>query len=178
MQREGERLGTIYLEARYDVWGRIGAYLGIFVLVTLLSLAVAFVFSWRLQAGITEPLDAMAGVAREIVTRRDYSLRARKKSDDEIGVVVDAFNNMLEEVQSRSQALEQSNRALQEEIAVRESTQAALSVATVRLESTMAAAEIGSWLFESHQRVHRRSKSGGPLRLDSVRAQRRSGPAS
>jgi hypothetical protein len=44
VQRGGERLGTIYLEARYDVWGRIGAYLGIFVLVTLLSLAVAFVF--------------------------------------------------------------------------------------------------------------------------------------
>ncbi len=126
----------------------MSAFLGIFVLVTLLSLAVAFLFSSRLQAGITEPLDAMAGVAREIVSRRDYSLRAKKVSDDEIGVVVDAFNNMLEEVQSRSQALEQSNRALHEEIAVRESTQAALSVATARLESTMAAAEIGSWVWD------------------------------
>ena len=28
VQRDGERLGTIYLEARYDVWGRIAAYLG------------------------------------------------------------------------------------------------------------------------------------------------------
>jgi PAS domain S-box-containing protein len=148
IQRNGETLGVIYLEARYDILGRMSAFLGIFVLVTLLSLAVAFLFSSWLQAGITEPLDAMAGVAREIVSRRDYSLRARKVSDDEIGVVVDAFNNMLEEVQSRSQALEQSNRALQEEVAVRESTQAALSVATARLESTMAAAEIGSWVWD------------------------------
>jgi signal transduction histidine kinase/ActR/RegA family two-component response regulator/HAMP domain-containing protein len=148
IQRKGETLGVIYLEARYDILGRMRAFLGIFVLVTLLSLAVAFLFSSRLQAGITEPLDAMAGVAREIVSRRDYSLRARKVSDDEIGVVVDAFNNMLEEVQSRSQALEQSNHALHEEIAVRESTQAALSVATARLESTMAAAEIGSWVWD------------------------------
>ncbi len=149
VRRDGEILGTIYLRARFDLWGRVGAYLGIFVLVMLLSLGVAFLFSWRLQEGITEPLDAMAGVAREIVNRRDYSLRARKTSDDEIGVVVDAFNNMLEEVQFRSHALEQSNRALKEEVAVRESTQAALSVATVRLESTMAAAEIGSWLWDA-----------------------------
>ncbi len=148
IQRNGETLGVIYLEARYDILGRMGTFLGIFILVTLLSLAVAFLFSARLQAGITEPLDAMAGVAREIVSRRDYSLRAKKISDDEIGVVVEAFNNMLEEVQSRSQALEQSNRALQEEIAVREATQAALSVATARLESTMAAAEIGSWVWD------------------------------
>jgi len=148
VERDGEVLGTIYLRARYDVGGRIAGYLGIFALVTMLSLVVAFLFSSKLQQRITEPLDAMAGVAREIVNRRDYSLRARKTSNDEIGVVVDAFNNMLEEVQSRSQALERSNRTLQEEIAVRESTQAALSVATARLESTMAAAEIGSWLWD------------------------------
>jgi PAS domain S-box-containing protein len=123
----GEILGTIYLRARYALGARAAGYLGIFVLVTLLALAVAFLFSSGLQQRISEPLDAMAGVAREIVNRRDYSLRARKISDDEIGVVVDAFNNMLEEVEARSQAL---------------------SVATARLESTMAAAEIGGWLWD------------------------------
>src|SRR4029077_4980817 len=76
-----------------------------------------------------------------------YSLRVMKKSDDEIGVVVDAFNNMIEEVGVRSRALEQSNQALTDEVEVRKSTQAALSLATARLESTMAAAEIGSWLW-------------------------------
>ncbi len=37
----GERLGTIYLRARYDLMGRVTAYLGIFALVTLLSMIVA-----------------------------------------------------------------------------------------------------------------------------------------
>ena len=50
----------------------------------------------------------------ESSSRRDYSLRARKVTDDELGVVVDAFNNMLDEVQSRTRALEQSNAALHE----------------------------------------------------------------
>jgi PAS domain S-box-containing protein len=153
--RNGEVLGTLYLRARYDTVGRVAAYLSIFALVTLLAVAVAFLLSRRLQRSITEPLDAMAVLARTIVTRRDYSLRVEKTSDDEIGVVVDAFNKMLEEVDTRSRALEDSNRALEEsnralteEVEVRKSTQAALDVATARLESTLAAAEIGTWLWD------------------------------
>ena len=91
-------LGTLYLRARYDILGRAETYIGIFSLVTLFSIAVAFLLSRRLQSSITEPLDAMAVIARKIVDQRDYSLRVMKKSDDEIGVVVDAFNNMIEEV--------------------------------------------------------------------------------
>ncbi len=146
--RNGEVLGTLYLRARYDTLGRVAAYLGIFALVTLLAVAVAFLMSRWLQRVITEPLDAMAVLARAIVTYRDYSLRVEKTSDDELGVVVDAFNNMLEEVDTHSRALEASNRALTEEVEVHKSTQAALDLATARLESTLAAAEIGTWLWD------------------------------
>ena len=112
--RNGEHLGTIFLRARYDVVSRVTAYLGIFALVTLMSMGVALILSTALQKVITEPLDAMANVARQIVTRRDYSLRAQKTTRDEIGLVVDAFNSMLDEVQSRAGAQEQSNAAVRE----------------------------------------------------------------
>jgi len=117
VERSGEALGTIYLRARYDVAGRVEAYLGIFVLVMLLSMVVALLLSRRLQKGITEPLDAIAAVAREIVSGSDYSLRATKFSDDEIGVVVDAFNKMLAEVQARSQALREADQRKDEFLA-------------------------------------------------------------
>jgi methyl-accepting chemotaxis protein len=104
--QNGERLGTILLRSRHDIWARAEAYLGIFALVTLASLLVALALSTALQKVITEPLDAMAGVARQVVNRRDYSLRANKTTNDEIGVVVDAFNSMLDEVQARARALE------------------------------------------------------------------------
>jgi PAS domain S-box-containing protein len=139
--RSGESLGTIYLRAEYDVRARVVTYLEIFVLVTALSMLVAYAFSRRLQKVITEPLEAMTSVAHSIVNRRDYSLRAQKTTDDEIGVVVVAFNSMLDEVEART-------RALQDEIAVRQSAEAALNIATARLESTMAAAEIGSWVWD------------------------------
>jgi signal transduction histidine kinase len=117
VERNGERLGTIYLRTRYDVLGRIEAYAGIFTLSMLLSMAVAFVLSKRLQKSITEPLDAIAAVARAVVNRRDYSLRAAMISDDEIGVVVDAFNKMLEEVQVRTRALGEADRRKDEFLA-------------------------------------------------------------
>ena len=139
--RSGEPLGTIYLAARYDVAGRIRTYVEIFAVVMLLSLAVSYAFSRGLQQVITEPLESITSVAHNIVNRRDYSLRARKTTDDEIGVVVTAFNSMMDEVETRTQSL-------QDEIAVREAAEAALSVATARLESTMAAAEIGSWVWD------------------------------
>jgi PAS domain S-box-containing protein len=139
--RNGESLGTIYLTARYDIAGRVETYLEIFAVVMLLSLAVAYAFSRGLQQVITEPLEAITSVARDVVNRRDYSLRAAKTTDDEFGVVVTAFNSMMDEVEART-------RSLQDEIAVREAAEAALSVATARLESTMAAAEIGSWVWD------------------------------
>jgi len=150
VSQNGELLGTIYLQAHYDLMARVRAYLGIFTFATALSLSVALVLSRLLQRVITEPLDEMASVARQIVDRRDYSLRVQKKTDDEFGLVVEAFNNMLHEVQRRARALEQSNAALRDEVQVRQAAETALARANTRLESTMAAAEIGSWVWDLH----------------------------
>src|SRR6202048_2406368 len=80
-------------------------------------MAVAFVLSKRMQKSITEPLDAIATVARAVVNGRDYSLRAAKISDDEIGMVVDAFNKMLDEVQVRTLELGEADRRKDEFLA-------------------------------------------------------------
>jgi signal transduction histidine kinase/ActR/RegA family two-component response regulator len=111
---KGEWLGTISLVARYDVHGRINAYFGIFGLVVALSVLVALVLSAVLQRVITNPLDAMADVARQVVEREDYTPRAQPSKDIEIGVVVAAFNRMLDEVQHRTLALKQTQEALRD----------------------------------------------------------------
>lgn len=117
VRRNAEVLGTIYLRARYDVVQRIETYSGIFLFATMLSMAVAYGLSRRMQKAITEPLDAIAGVAGSIINGSDYSLRARRISDDEFGVVVDAFNKMLDEVQARTLALGEADRRKDEFLA-------------------------------------------------------------
>ncbi len=136
---DGKRLGALLLRSHHDIQARALAYLGIFSLVTLMSMVVALLLSTSLQKVISEPLDSMAEVARQVVTRRDYSPRARSTTDDEIGIVVEAFNSMLDEVQSHARALEQSNAALTSEVQIRLAAEAALARANSRLESTMAA---------------------------------------
>jgi PAS domain S-box-containing protein len=145
---DNERLGTIYVHARYDIGRRLIAYASILVVVMLLSLLAASAFSARLQRGITGPLDEIAKVSRDLILDRDYSARVQVSADGEIGIVVAAFNRMLDEVQHRTAALQASNASLLQEIKIRETAQASLRLANTRLESTMAAAEIGNWVWD------------------------------
>ncbi|NUZ05533.1 hybrid sensor histidine kinase/response regulator [Piscinibacter koreensis] len=90
-----ERLGTVVLVAHHDVGGRIVDYLAILAAVTLASMALAALIFSRLQHGVTEPILAVAQTARDVVQRRDFDLKVPRQSDDEMGVLVDAFNDML-----------------------------------------------------------------------------------
>ncbi|HET9693510.1 MAG TPA: PAS domain-containing protein, partial [Steroidobacteraceae bacterium] len=143
-----EVLGTLYVRARYDVTSRIRAYLGMFSVISALSLGAAFVLSAALQRWITVPLEDIGRVARQIVHGSDFSLRVRQTTSDEIGLAVQALNRMLDEVQSRTEALEASNASLRQQVTVRQNAEAALARANARLESTMGAAEIGGWVLD------------------------------
>ena len=108
-----EILGTVYLRTDYELYGRLLDYLGIGLLAALVAMGVAFAMSAQLQRFVTRPVLAIAGIAREVVQRGDYSRRAEKLSDDEVGELADAFNAMLAEIQDRTGQLEITNRELE-----------------------------------------------------------------
>ncbi|HUQ52885.1 MAG TPA: ATP-binding protein [Gammaproteobacteria bacterium] len=107
-----EILGTVYVRAHYDVTSRIARYLGILAAVLLPSLAAAALMAHRLHRGITTPIRGVIDVARNVLEKRDYSARAPKGHDDELGMLVDAFNNMLDEVGQRTAVLEHAEEKL------------------------------------------------------------------
>ncbi|RYG65052.1 PAS domain S-box protein, partial [bacterium] len=115
-----ETLGSLYLEAHYDTFERVRAYLAIFSVIALVSLVAALVLSAVVQRVLTVPLEAIARVAQGIVHEGDYSLRVTRSTEDEIGLVVQALNRMLDEVQQRKVALEETNASLREQIAERQ----------------------------------------------------------
>ncbi len=110
VQQGGETLGAIYLRAHFDVYGRVRAYLSVLGAVMVIGLIAALLASMWLQRVVSRPMESMARVARNIVEKRDYSYRAAARTSDEIGVVIDAFNNMLDEVQAHARALETSEK--------------------------------------------------------------------
>jgi signal transduction histidine kinase len=107
-----EVLGTVYLKAEYRLAEHVRNYLAIIGVVLAVGLLVAFGISLWLQSTISTPVLAMHNIAREVVEKRDFSLRATKTTDDEIGYLADAFNDMLSEIQRRAEALERSNETL------------------------------------------------------------------
>lgn len=103
---EGERVGTVYLESRHDMVGRIVTYGLILFAVMSMGLGVAVLFFNRLLRRVARPLDEMTQVAHEVMAKRAWGLRARETEYQDIGVLVTAFNGMLAEVQARTGELE------------------------------------------------------------------------
>jgi len=114
-----EILGTVYLRAEYELYDRLLGYLGIAGIVTLAAMLAAYLLSLPLQRVVTRPLLAIAGVAREITEKRNFSLRAQKLSQDEIGLLADSFNAMLAEIERATRDLEASNRESAREVSER-----------------------------------------------------------
>ena len=113
----GETIGTVYLRAYYQPWERLRDYITILGAVMLASLALAALVSNWLQSAITVPILEVADTAREVMAQRDYSLRARKSTDDEIGQLVDSFNAMLAEAGRRAEALREADQRKDEFLA-------------------------------------------------------------
>lgn len=134
----GELLGTVYLRARYALVDRMLDYGLILGGVMLAALAIAALVASRLQKSITTPLQAVTNVAREVMQRRDFSLRVPGKQSGEIGVLVAAFNDMLAEIGRRSHALQEANLTLEHEMQVRHRAEEALLQADRRKDEFLA----------------------------------------
>jgi signal transduction histidine kinase len=116
---EKEILGTVYLRTDYEMMKRIVDYVVIAVGVAMIAMLVALLMSTYLQRIVTNPILAIADIAREVVQQKDYSRRASKMSEDEVGLMVDAFNDMLAEIERRTGELVVSNVELAREVAER-----------------------------------------------------------
>lgn len=116
---DDEILGTVYLRTDYELYRRVLDYLFIALAVIVLAMLVAFLMSAQLQRIITGPVLMIASVARDVVQRGDYSARAHKLSNDEVGELADAFNGMLGEIEARTGELELANTELERQNAER-----------------------------------------------------------
>jgi len=144
----GEILGTVYLQAHYEFYERLGSYLGIVGSVSALALVVSLLLSSWLQANVTRPILDVTAVARRVVENRDFTLRAGKTTEDEISYLVDAFNDMLAEISRQTEALEASNKALAVQIAEKTGAQRALSESERRNRTLVNATSSVVWMAD------------------------------
>jgi sensor histidine kinase regulating citrate/malate metabolism len=92
---DDEQIGSISIRSNLDqMYSLLNAFLGFAILVLALSLATAWVLSQWLQRIISQPVLQLLDAMQQVTRSKDYSVRAPKRRDDELGYVVDGFNAM------------------------------------------------------------------------------------
>ena len=111
---DGER-GLVYLKnSSKFITDRRAKYIIILVVILVVSMGLTMISSTWLQSGFVKPVQDLVHTANRVSLEKDFSLRANKVTEDELGQLTDAFNLMLEKVQRRDKDLQASENKLRQ----------------------------------------------------------------
>ena len=134
---DGRQVGTLYLNGNLQqMYDRLVQYARIVVAVLGISLLAALLVSSFLQRIISNPIMRLADTAGRVSAENNYTVRATKESTDELGVLVDRFNEMMAQIHGRDEHLTRAQDVLEER--VRERTRELLAAKETAEEANRA----------------------------------------
>ncbi len=108
-------IGTVYVRSDLEI---LRAHLSrgalIASIIMIVSLLLAFLLSLRLQTGITAPIRSLVRAMEHVSTEEDYSIREQKPGGDELGSLVDGFNEMLSRIEERDKEIKEHRENLED----------------------------------------------------------------
>ncbi len=117
---DDEIIGTVYLQSDLEEMNsRLKRYAVIVFIIMLASSLVAYLLSSGLQRVISDPIMRLAQTMNRVSHQKTYSIRAEKWGNDELGILIEGFNRMLEQIQIRDKELKQHKENLEEQVALR-----------------------------------------------------------
>ena len=112
---EGERIAALAIRVNlWPVYQQLIWISGIAAVLWLLGMVAAYFFSRRLNRVITQPLADLAEVMSGVTQREDYAQRFSYDGQNELGSVVNAFNEMLSRIGDRERRLQTMIQELEE----------------------------------------------------------------
>jgi two-component system, sensor histidine kinase and response regulator len=135
--RNGDVMGYIDILVPFEVvYPEWPAYL----LITLAAIVAAVLSAnWlaaRLQQQISGPIVNLAQTMQRVSLEQDYSLRVERNSEDEVGSLIDGFNQMLAQIRHRDSRLEKYRQFLEQQVEER-----TINLGNANLELKLAIAE-------------------------------------
>jgi len=136
--QDGKRMGTIYVDRSLaERTQQVRLYLAFLFVILGAGLLLVAMLSANLQRLISLPILSLANTARTVSAQRDYSVRAQKFSNDELGGLTDSFNQMLGAIQARDQTLHHAYETMLREVTERKRAEEALRLDETRLETLL-----------------------------------------
>src|SRR3989454_89295 len=119
-QGGNQRLGTLYMASDTKAVSDALRLSGVIAIVVLaIAMLAAYALAAALQGRISAPILALAETATAVSTRQDYSVRAPKLGEDELGRLTDAFNQMLVRIEDQDRELRRYATELEQRVAER-----------------------------------------------------------
>ncbi|HYG36559.1 MAG TPA: ATP-binding protein, partial [Clostridia bacterium] len=113
----GEQIGLVYLESDFrELHARFWRFTQIVILVFVVTSLLAFLLAFKLQQIISRPIFHLANIATIVGEQKNYSVRASKHGQDELGRLIDRFNEMLDQIQSQDSALKAARDDLEQRV--------------------------------------------------------------
>ncbi len=104
--RTSRALGVVEVTAAAEpLYARLRTHLSVFLALAGISTLITLGLGRRIHHRFSDQLLDLAHAANAISKRKDYSIRAVRRSDDEIGILVDTFNHMITQIEMRDQQL-------------------------------------------------------------------------
>ncbi len=120
--RGGRQVGTLsLLVVAPELAARLMQTLVAALLSAGAAILIGLLVAARLQRAVTQPLHDLTQTMNDVRQTSDFARRAERKSDDETGQLVDAFNDMLDQIARRDTALEEHREGLERTVAERTS---------------------------------------------------------
>jgi two-component system sensor histidine kinase/response regulator len=115
-------IGVVYIESDLgEMYARLNRYVGVIVFVLLGSSLISFLLASNFQQLISKPVLLLVETIQQVSRDKNYALRAPKTTQDEIGLLVNGFNDMLSNIERRDDDLHEHQAHLEEEVANRTS---------------------------------------------------------
>jgi signal transduction histidine kinase/DNA-binding response OmpR family regulator len=110
-------IGTVVIQVdESQLVSRLKGFLIVITVIMMLTFIIAYILSSGLQQLITRPILALLQKMKIVSEEKNYSIRAKKESNDEVGILIDGFNDMLTEIQLRDEKLNRHQSHLQDEV--------------------------------------------------------------
>ena len=120
ISNDGRAIGrVVVVNQLWRLWQALVVAIVAITLCSLAGFAVSVLLAQHLARAITQPITTLARASRDIATSHDYAIRLPEAGGDEVGAAVTAFNQMLDEIHRRGDALLAANRDLEARVTER-----------------------------------------------------------